>query len=701
MNILTKDVLKKTLGSFWEEFFNRPELLDGWMQGLSLHHRQLQQNLQEMIDTTSVEKTPETHVELWRSLKLVQDRETGSFYPLKYDEVSGVYGQEGHQPFHDKQFVYGGNTDHRGLGEATLTPDKVLFISDSIHNPTFVLVDGIDFHIQNGVIIFVDDLNDNEAARATVESNLSTGEDVYGLWGYYCEYDMEFAARQWGYLISFEQSSSKTYNRALWELWKARRFGMSPEIFDELVSIYLRCPRCEFDGEIVEGTYEDLNGGTVILTDRNVYSLTAGDNPVIPTDKILTKGQFLGDKVTVLETGKSTHLRDGLNRNSKYHEVKMLGDSGVVETNYIHFNADVAPSTIRKVTDTDYTPSYAVLDTPHGRHNVRVLNLFRFSKCDFTLEIETSMLTGPQTKTASVQVYSVLGEPLFKEPYTGNVDPVPGIATFITDADDALKINEDALTDAVDEVDRVVLITMFEDIETSHIKQSLESLRFSDNRVVSVTTFPSVSVYTDLPVEGNSFTTTDKVHLLNFDMVMLNTGSGVMSTVDGYGNLNEGPTITDNEFIANIVSTLDKQIGDLEKEIYDIDNDLIWLLNYTQHDSRHADFSWLYQIVGTRGIPHIHTNSGDAFYNCGLFASLDPETVVLREDNNRKTKATFEIPKVPWASSTGLGVVTKEINIPVYSKRIEVSGSSPRLETTLEPGHQYIYKVSSLELDVS
>jgi len=694
---LIKDNLKSILGSFWTEHFRDKSLIDGWCQGLALQSRQLDRNLDEIRGLTSIQKTPVDHVELWRSLRLVQNRTTGSYYPLRYDELGAVYGEDGTPPIHDKIFRYGDDTDHRGLAlKADITPKSVLFITDSINNPSFVLVDGIDFIIKNGVFVFVNDINDNESARATVETSLYNDQDVYGLWGYYCTFDLEYMARQWGYLISFENASSGQYNSALWALWKARRFGLTPDVFKEIVSIYLRCPRSITSNEVVETILYNPDLTTTVITTANVYTLTSTDTPAVEVGDVLSIGDFVGNKVSVLEPGNSSFIRPKLDNLEEYEYNGLLGSDGLIETNYIHFNTDITAATIRKDVGLDYTPSYSVISSSSGTHNVRTRAIHRYSKNDFILEIDTEMLPGPQTQVGFLQVYSVTGIPLFSEPYTGNIDPVSGVSNFITDKDDVLKLSEDAFTEKVNEVDRVVLISMFDDRESLEIKQVLQGLRFLDNRAISVTVYPSVSVYTDLPVEGASFSTVEREHLLNYDMVFLNTGSGYMSVLDASGNLQEGPSITDNEFIDTVVSNLDQSISELKTEVAVIDNDLVWLINYVKHDIRPSDKSWLYQLSGTRGIPLLDSVDGKVFYNYGGFSVLDEAKVSQHEINNQKTTSIFKIPEVPWASSTGSGVESNEVNIPVYSKLIEISGTSQRLETTLPSGFNYIYKVSSL-----
>ncbi len=694
---LTAKHLQQPLGSFWEEFFSEPALIEGWTQGLSLQSRQLDQNTSELERLSGVQTTPIEHVELWRPIKLARDHQTGAMYPLKFDTAGARFGEDGHAPIHDKKFTFGSNTDHLGL-ELTddLAPNDIMFLSDSIHAPTFVWSAGVDYDVRDGVVVFVDNITDGDALEHIKEVEVYNEQDVYTFWAYYCTYDLQYLARQWGYLLAYEQTSSTEYNRALWELWKARRFGLTPDTFKEIISIYTDSPRAKED-ETVEELLENRGGGTTVITDKSVYRLSSLDAPRFDRGDVVRAGEFLGTRVSVLEPGKRSFTRTMVETLPTWVDTKLLGQAGYIETNYIRFTAAEAPASIKKARGVNYAPSYAKLSLSGGEFEVTVNSIHRYSQYDFTLEIDAEMLPVPGTQVGTVQVFSVTGVPLFSEPFTGGIDPSAGVVTFFTDKDDVLREQEDALEDLVEDVERVVLIPVFEDTESRSIKAVLERLRFSDKRSIAVTTYPSISVYTDLPTEGASFTTVSKEQLLNYDLVLLNTGSGVLSVLDPQGNLQEGPTITDNEFIQTVTLNLERQVLEKRRELAKIDNDLVWLLNYVHHDDRPVAASWLYELCGTHGIPKLKSKAGATFYKYGRFSELLEEKILEHEAKNEKVVPDYKIPQYPWASATGLGVITREVNVPVYSKRIDVDGSKARLETSLVRGPNYVYKVSSLE----
>jgi len=693
---LTSKHLQQPLGSFWTEFFSDQKLLEGWAQGLSLQSRQLDQNTRELEQLTGVESTPINHVELWKVINLTRDLESGSFYPLLFEENGAMFGGGGNPPLHDQKFNFGDNTDHLGL-EVDKLPTEVVFLADSIHEPTIILVSGIDFDIRNGVVVFLNDITKDPRIKNLVTTDTLQNKETYKFWGYHCTYDLKYMATQWGYLLAYEDTSSKEYNRAVWELWKARRFGLTPEIFKEMLSIYTRCPRCINPQETIELLIENKDGSTTLVTDSNVYLLTAADSPIKEVGGVVYQGEFLGTRVSVIEPGKHSFIRDTVTPLPEHIDTRLLGDPGYIETNYIRFTAVEAPATIRKNQTLDYTPSYAEFSVPQGTFDVTVNKVVRYSQYDFTLEIDAQMLPTPGTQIGTLQIYSTSGVPLFSQPFTGNIDAVQGDLTFFTDADDVVREREDALEDLVDVVDRVVLISMFEDLETQMIKDTLEALQFSDGRRIAVTEYPSISVYTELPITGASFNSVTKEHLLNYDLVLVNTASGVLSTLGPNGNTQEGPTLTDEETINVLLANIDSQITKQTEKLSKLDNDLIWLLNYVHKGDTPTSSTWLRHLVGTRGVPSYNSLSGETFYTYGRFNELDKEDILNYEKQNEKLKTKLKIPKEPWASATGLGVAVTEVNTPVYSKRIDISGNNTRLETTLPPGFEYVYRVSSLQ----
>lgn len=693
---LTAKHLQQPLGSFWSEFFSDPVLLDGWTQGLSLQSRQLDQNTKELEQLTGVETTAIDHVELWKIINLKRDLESGSFYPLLFEEDGAVFGAEGAHPLHNKKFNFGDDTDHLGLKPDVL-PKEIMFLTDSIHKPTVILVGGVDFDIRNGVVVFLNDITKDPRIQNLATQDTYQNTETYKFWGYYCTYDMKYMAAQWGYLLAYENTSSKEYNRAVWELWKARRFGLTPDIFKEILSIYTQCPRCIDKEETIELLIENKDLSTTLVTNSNVYYLTPSDSPIKEVGATVYQGEFLGTKVAVIEPGKHSFIRECVTPLPEHVDTKLLGDPGYIETNYIRFTAVEAPATIERNQTLDYTPSYAEFSIPQGTFDVTVNKLNRYSQYDFTLEIDARMLPTPGTQVGTLQIYSTSGVPLFSQPFTGNIDAVQGVLTFFTDADDLLREKENALENIVNEVERVVLISMFEDSETYAIRSTLEALQFSDGRRISVTEYPSISVYTELPITGASFSSVTKEHLLNYDLILVNTSSGVLSTLDAEGNTQKGPTLTDEETINMLLANIDSQIAEKNQELSELDNDLTWLLNYVHKGTTPASTSWLRHLVGTRGVPSYGSLQGEIFYKYGGFSELLADDVIEYEKQNKKLDVKFSIPKKPWASSTGLGVTVTDLNTPVYSKRIDISGSTTRLETALPAGAEYVYQVSSLQ----
>jgi len=696
-DITTKDDLKSVLGSFWTTYFNDQQVVDGVFQGMSLMSRQLETNIEELRNTVGIQTTPIHHVENWRALDLVQDTATGSFYPLLYDDNAGVYGAPGALPIHNTEFVYGGKTDFRGL-ETSLCPESVMFITDGFDNPSFVLMNGVDFRVQNNYFVFTDDITTDPRFTALSEDQIYNGKRVFKVWGYRCEFDLLTAARQWGYLLSFESRSSQTYNRALWDLWKARRFGLTPDIFKDLLSTYTGCPRCVTDKEVVLRIIENPDGTHVVITDSNVYDLRADDLPGVEEGQSLDAGQFVGTKICVIETSPMSYIRRSVFELDPNVDLKLLGSDELVETRYVHVSMPDAPSTIVKNGFDNYSPAYARLTTANGPITLRAIATYRHGVGRLTIEVEPTMVIGPQTQTCDLQIFSVTGVPFFSEPYTGAMEAVRCTVQLITDKDDLLKVDPYALTDRVKKVTRVALISMFDDTESGEIKEVLQRLVFTSGDAIAVKVYRSTDFYDDLIGSGTWYGVSRDT-ILNYDVVLINTASGVVSRLGPEGEILNNPSIDNLEFVQTTVDSLTRRIVELKKHVASRDSDLIWLFNYLNKDVLPSDASWLYDLCGTRGIPDSQTPEGQRFYSYGLFASLDKDKVVFHENNNPKIDYRAVVPDQLWSSSTGYGVSVDRKSVPVYAKRIDVFSRVPRLETELTPGYQYTYKVSGIVVD--
>lgn len=693
MNFLTKDELQKTLGSFWDQQFSDKSFVDGWFKGLGLESRQLAQNTQELRDITSVEKVPEVHTELWSPVKLVQDRTTGSFYPLKYSPDSAVYGENGRPPVHDQTFVYGGYTAHRGLKPAK-TFDDVFFLTDSIHNPSFILVRGTDFVYEYGTFVFLNDIYKNEAAKATIRTDLYRDQDVYQLWGYSCTVDMLYAAEQWGRVLGFESKSSPRYNKALWSLWRARRFGMTQDVMNELLSIYLNCPRVGITGEVVESVLRE-ESRWVVITDQSVYILDPDDEPAVKVGDVLEAGTFVGKRVSVLESVKEDNIRESQQVRSfrKRDEFADVEDS--VKANYITITCVETPPTLTRVNpdNPNTIPAYIKYNTGYGEQSAWIKQLWRNDTNRFTVHIETEVLPGDQIQVGEFQLYYRDGTPVIVEPYTGSISPWQASFNFITEEDDLLKLREDAQVDEVQTVYRVAVINPYQDREFDEMRRVLDHVRFSDNSAIALKEFLGLDVYAQELGVGDAVLTQNR--LLDFDAIVLNTASGVSSKLED-GELADVPKAANDVAIGILTDKIDKQIESLKKEVVKLDTDLLWMLNYTNNGRTEADPEWLYLTCGVVSVPDYDTPAGANFFTHGAFSKLDPEKVAFYEENNRKEGPKFQIPEKPWPSSTGLGVSDAFVSTPVFSKTVGISSKTPKPVYSSNEGGVYTYKITGL-----
>jgi hypothetical protein len=698
-DIITSSNIKNSLGSFWHEFFDDSDsFLEAWSQSLAVESRQIEQNTQELRDLTGVQTTPVYHTENWRALTLWQDADTKSLHPIRYSNAAAKYGEPGQPPLYNRIFSYGDLTDGAELSidNDDEIPKEVVYLVDSTTNPSFILVNGVDFSIIGSHIVLTFDPDKKPELDSIKSIDIETNQLRYRFLAYGCKYDMHYAARQWGYLLGFERESGKEYNQALWALWRARRFGMTPLLLKEIISIYTGCPVCTEEGETVERVFGEDNSGYTIITSSGAYALRPDDTPAVKEGQILEVGQFLGKRIEVIETSPAGFIRNEVCPLNPYHDIKLLGDDNYIETNYIMFTADSVPATIYNV-DSNPVPTRATIHTGGGSFDVTVERLSRFGASKFALSIATNMIYGKQTQPVSIQVYTSEGVPFFVEPYTGSTDPVKGLANFITDRDDLLKLHRDALTDKVKKVRRVALVAMFSDTESYSIKSMLESYYFpGDQSCLGVTVIKTANLYDDLG-ESGLWLTMSVEQLLNFDMLLVNTSSGVRSDLDEAGQPKLGEELNNSPVLRAVLDNIESSLESVRNSILEIDHDFVWLLNYINRGDSAEEVGWLHSMCGILNTPYIDSTEGSVFYKYGLFSNLDPDEVRQSESNNNKSSNAFRIPTNLWESSTGSGVNRERGSIPVFSRRITVSSTSPQSVAELSHGVPYTYRVAKVE----
>lgn len=686
-DFLSAKEFERMLGSFWTEIFQQPEILKGLTAGQALQSQQMDVDAQELRDLTSIQKTPPHHREVWNKLRLIRDRKSGSYLPLRYEADGAVYGAPGKAPIYDRTFTYGDMTDYLEIPVDRENLVDVTFLTNGIEDPTILLVQGIDFEVNTNGIVFHESVWNDGRLSGLKFNNLEDGTEYLEFWGYNCMYERNYLARQWGYLLDMTDRYTPEFAQSFWQLWKARYYGMNVFSLSDLLSLYLKAPLSHTTGEVVERVVE-CNGRWNVFTTHSAYTLDETDAPAVEEGDVLLARTPIGKRLWVSMPEHVSYMHE---RGTTVTGKSTAGGnmtSAVYEYAIITF--DDPPATIVKNPNGDYTPNYAIVDGPFGQFTMPVTKFYRGSARVITLELDEALVPGPSTQRVSIQVYSGSGLPLFSEPVTGTSDAATGKMTVLESSEDLLRVWPDALTHRVDTVRRIAVIGAYRDKELEALRQMLEQLTVDRNQAVGVSIFTTVQA-TDTLSEFSTSPLTQAT-LSNFDAIVYDTLAGRQSTYYG-GSPADTPDILNEAETQASIAALNAEITSLEQEIRSLDEGVRAVVSNATEVPDRADL--LYRLCGTRGIP-VYTED-DPFYKYGLFADLLPDDIKVAEVRN-VNHDQYRVPTTTtYVSGTFPGKYNEKSNLPIRTEPIVAYPGPKSVVEDLDPTKVYNLDVRDVQ----
>jgi len=306
-SIEEKRTIVSSMGSFWTSVFKNSDYLASLISADADLTKQTLHDYNEIVDSLSVYSVPLTRYVEWIPINIsTNDEEQLTANQLTYGE-GGVYGPQ----TDGAVYLYGAAAVRKNFRYFIgIDVNDIAVITNAISEPTLTLVNGIDFKVEDGFIVFKINPFDNELI--TKRYSASDGSYACSLWLNHVKFDKQYVYNKFGSLLGVSGDSTSQWYRLLTQvLFSSKVDGSSKDMFSLLLSAVTNT-LFAIDGEIVRVIDTEDPDRLVIVTDFKVYAFHKDATPLVAVGDILIEGQPLVDTVQVFELSTSTGVDDAI-----------------------------------------------------------------------------------------------------------------------------------------------------------------------------------------------------------------------------------------------------------------------------------------------------------------------------------------------------------------------------------------------------
>lgn len=280
-DLTTTNYFEDFIGSFWSRVFTDRGLTDG-VAAVSV--QEILQNYQRFVETLerfSIFSAKPSVLELVRPI--VFRRSQFSLGPDYLVEGGGqVFGP---QPDGGKfragaVFAYGGLEKRAGnyyIGVDDQIVDVGPVIMNSLVNPSLVWTKGVDFILQDGVLVFKNDpfADGRIPKRHVFSDSVEEGEEEIVLWMTNVTFDRGEFSDQFGFIAPEIKPGDPNYFRGIKSCIEAVSAGPTISAIDNLLASLMGLPAVVNARETVESIVP-FGENTIVGTDLNAYVIPPG-----------------------------------------------------------------------------------------------------------------------------------------------------------------------------------------------------------------------------------------------------------------------------------------------------------------------------------------------------------------------------------------------------------------------------------------
>ena len=259
--------------SFYTEVFKEQDVLERYLKGVDLVHMQATHDCDRYARYTSVYEADPMDTSVSENIHLTKTERTMITYGsgLSYGDTDVNYGDQATSPYG----VY-------DLGDPLIK--SIGYIADGIDNPTHIYTEGIDFFVDNGLVIFVHDLSEMFTQFEDDDGDGLVDEPNVVLTGYNVRRNRQELNKQFGYVFGIDTPPTTLGNDVFKGLWKLFTFGPSWYWTLFTLSRALGSDVIRTKKENVVAIKSGTPYGNVVITQNNTYVVS--DDPVSVGDTL-------------------------------------------------------------------------------------------------------------------------------------------------------------------------------------------------------------------------------------------------------------------------------------------------------------------------------------------------------------------------------------------------------------------------------
>jgi hypothetical protein len=317
------DKLLDVLGSFWSSVYQGQDLVMSLLSSKAKLAAQTNFKLLELLNSMSRFSVPVYSRENWTSLVIRQSQLKSVVRPrLRYGDGSAFYGISTILYFDEyalswSDSLLGWGPAGSNYGDAVtadtldITKPSALvhapLLLNAMLKPSVTLVPGIDYRLQGDVIVFKKNPFDNplisQLELVDAEGNVVDKELV--LWIYNGHWDRQTTYKQFGYALNFFARSSENYKQLVNAILDACCSGTSVKSQQLALAAISGYPFVKEAAETVESIIT-TSAKLQIVTDRHVYTYSAGSQPLVAVGDVVNVGDFLTNDIQVYELNRGS-----------------------------------------------------------------------------------------------------------------------------------------------------------------------------------------------------------------------------------------------------------------------------------------------------------------------------------------------------------------------------------------------------------
>lgn len=287
----------QALGSFWTDIFEGSDQIDLIAEANSTYLQPFQDFSENSAKYVSVDEIP-THLKEDLVLYVFTDRVfVDSLGVERRESTSAAIAYGGGRAYDDGSYY--GEYEGTGRNVYDIDGDREPFYLSPFRDGSSVLINGVDYTVEDGTIRFNEPLSTTTNAVEVQASDDGDTIYVYHMWGFATKYDIKAVRVMFGALTRVYGESGETYKEAVRIAWDLQVLGANAINTDRVCSFLAGVGHYDGPGnELVQDVFDEA-GFVWVETASGVYGAPEATPLTLGVGDLVEKGDKLFDVYSI------------------------------------------------------------------------------------------------------------------------------------------------------------------------------------------------------------------------------------------------------------------------------------------------------------------------------------------------------------------------------------------------------------------